>query len=135
MNTINDISKVNIRPFALADRKACLSVFDSNTPEYFATEECDDFAAFLDAGQLYFFVATTPDETVIACGGYYLDPLQGFAGLTWGMVHRIWHRHGVGSVLLQYRIAAIEDSRDARVCVSIPVNTAVASSSVTASGC
>ena len=120
MNTINYISKVNIRPFTPVDREACLSVFDSNTPEYFDTEERDDFAAFLDAGQPYFFVATTPDETVIACGGYYLDPLQGVAGLTWGMVHRSWHRHGVGSILLKHRIAAIENSHKARV---VRVNT------------
>ena len=120
MNTSNDTSKVKIRLFTPADREACLAVFDSNTPEYFAAEEHNDFAAFLDAGQPYFFVATAPDEAVIACGGYYIDSNQGTAGLTWGMVHRSWHQHGVGSSLLKYRIAAIRDSREAKV---IRVNT------------
>lgn len=40
---------VAFRPYTHADRQACLELFDENCPEFFAPNERDDYANFLDA--------------------------------------------------------------------------------------
>ncbi len=40
---------VAFRPYTHADREACLELFDENCPEFFAPNERDDYANFLDA--------------------------------------------------------------------------------------
>jgi hypothetical protein len=40
---------MRVRDYSIADRGACLAVFDGNVPEFFIPPERADFAAFLDA--------------------------------------------------------------------------------------
>jgi len=103
-------ARVGIRPFVRTDEEACLAIFDSNTPPFFALFERAEFARFLEALNAPYFVATAQDGTVIACGGYHVDGDARFAGLTWGMVERSWHGRSIGEMLLRSRIAAIEVS-------------------------
>lgn len=95
-----------VRPYRPDDRGACLAIFDSNTPRFFAPSERADFAGFLDADPSGYFVAEA-GGTVVGCGGVFIrggaDGLY-WGGLCWGMVERARHRAGVGSLLLRERL-------------------------------
>jgi GNAT superfamily N-acetyltransferase len=111
---------VNVRPYTLQDRVACLAIFDGNTPIYFAPSERADLAAFLDTGSVNYLVLETAAGVIIGCGGYYVKPAGGVAGLAWGMVDHAWHKRGFGRVLLEARLALIRRSSDAEL---VRVNT------------
>ena len=93
-----------IRPFVPEDRDACLALFDSNLPRFFAPHERAEFGTWLhDPGE--YFVLEDGGQ-VVACGGVWLDPRNSErpAGLSWGMVARDAHRRGYGSALLHFRL-------------------------------
>lgn len=103
-----------IRPYAAADRKACLALFESNTPPYFAPEELPAFVRWLDAqdgGQLLYaenqakpyFVAEINGK-VRACGGLCVHRHTTQLILAWGMVAADLHRRGIGRALLLHRL-------------------------------
>ncbi len=94
---------MNFRPYQLADKAACLVVFDSNTPDFFAPHERSDFDAFLNEPGGSYFVAEDQASRVIACGGVWGYNDEQIA-LTWGMVTRSHHRHGIGRWLLLKRL-------------------------------
>jgi len=91
---------MDIRPYAPADRAACLAVFDSLFDDPAARAA---FAARLDAAAP-FFVAEH-DGIIIGCGGFSVAGAA--ARLEWGMVHKNWQRQGLGRFLLFYRMKAI----------------------------
>lgn len=96
---------LTFRPYTPADAPACLAILDSNTPPYFDPKERPDFVSFLERMPCPYFVLEK-DEQLVACGGYGEDK-NGDIVLAWGMVHRDLHRQGLGSILLQERIADI----------------------------
>jgi predicted GNAT family N-acyltransferase len=100
----------SLRPYTLADRAACLAVFDSNTPHAFAASERADYAQFLqDPGDHGIYRVLLLEDVVVGCGGIWLDeqasPPQ--AGLSWGMVRHDLHGQGLGYWLLQSRLRLI----------------------------
>jgi GNAT superfamily N-acetyltransferase len=105
---------LTIRMYTAADMAACLALFDSNTPEFFAPSERAEFEAYLRAPGGTVLVAEAPEVGVIGVGGFYLRPTDEcaasgpVAGLAWGMVARAWHRRGVGRALLRARLDALE---------------------------
>ena len=99
---------VTFRPWRPDDADACLAIFDSNVPKYFATSERPGFQQFLIEMPCDYVVGEAPDGSVVACGGWYPMPEgEGDPGLAWGMVHRDWHHKGVGRALLEARLAGI----------------------------
>jgi hypothetical protein len=54
---------MNFRPYVMEDKAACLAIFDSNTPLYFAEHERLDFSAFLDAPEGRYFVGEEDNPT------------------------------------------------------------------------
>lgn len=101
---------MSIRPFTPEDRDACLALFDSNVPEFFAPEERADFMSWLgrpfDPGESGEYYVLEDGGRVVACGGVWLGPGNGeaAAGLSWGMVARDAQRRGYGSALLHFRL-------------------------------
>ena len=109
---------MTIRPYAPADRAACLAIFESNMPRYFVPEELPGFARWLDAqdagqlayaeslAELYFVVED--DGQVVACGGLgiYLD--QPLLTMAWGMVRNDSQHQGIGRALLRHRLQLAE---------------------------
>jgi hypothetical protein len=96
---------LDIAPYTPNDRAACLRIFDSNVPHFFASNERGKFIAFLDALPGPFWVARIqPGGTVVGCGGVSLANEGRAAWLRWGMVETGHHRQGVGSQLLQARL-------------------------------
>lgn len=98
---------MRLRPYVPADRAACLALFSSNVPDYFAELERADFIQTLDEIDDY-FVIEAADEGIVACGGYAaLDETPSVAALCWGMVRRDLHRRGYGEHLLCERLQRI----------------------------
>lgn len=96
-----------IRAYQRDDEPACLDIFDSNRPKYFTGPERDLFAAYLRRADEPFFVAEAAGQ-VRGCGGFHVDG-SGVGSLAWGMVHGSWHRRGIGTDLLRWRLDRIRE--------------------------
>lgn len=94
------------RAYLSEDRAACLAIFDSNLPRYFAPEERADFGTFLDSltTEDWPYLVLTEDQRVVACGGLIVDAGLRQAALTWGMVDRARHGGGLGRQLTLFRL-------------------------------
>lgn len=110
---------VPIRPYRPSDRAACLAAFDSNVPTFFLAAERAEYIQFLNGleqggwGAATWYVVFEDAGETLACGGAYrLD--DGRAGLAWGMVRRDRHRQGLGTQLLEARLAWLRDQPTAR---------------------
>jgi GNAT superfamily N-acetyltransferase len=98
---------MEIREYTRKNRLACLRVLDSNIPGFFKPEARDDFTDYLDELDTpghTFFVLENHAKLVLACSGVYIFPGAVLASLHWGMVARAYHRTGLGSALLEYRL-------------------------------
>ena len=96
---------LHLRPYTPTDREACLALFDSNVPAYFAPHERDDFVTFLDDDlveeHLPYFVLTGSTGP-IACGGIGLR--VGEVRMCWGIVSRLRHGERIGTFMLLARL-------------------------------
>lgn len=93
------------RPYDVADREACLALFDSNVPRFFDPSERAGFADFLDRNRPPYQVIER-DGRVVACGGHAVEPDGRTASLCWGMVAQGLHGQGLGRMLTEARLAA-----------------------------
>lgn len=95
----------SLRPFTATDINACLDVFDSNLPTFFAAHERTDFSRYLlQPERQHDYLVLERHDKVVACGGIALeDPAT--AAFCWGMVEQALHRQGLGKVLALARIA------------------------------
>ncbi len=102
--------QLEVRAFDTRDREACLKLFDSNTPQFFAPHERAEFELYLDdpqeRGANAEYLVLESNGKIVACGGYYVAP-DGTAGLAWGLVGRDRHREGFGTQLLLERLRHI----------------------------
>jgi ribosomal protein S18 acetylase RimI-like enzyme len=109
------------RDYTLADRQGCLEVFDSNIPEFFSESERDDFIGFLERLPGRYGVVVDTTGRIVGCGGIAASRTEPRgADLTWGMVHRSLHRHGIGRVLTRERLVWAEQMPNVSV---IQLNT------------
>jgi ribosomal-protein-alanine N-acetyltransferase len=106
---------VDIVDYTAAYRDLCLEMFLSNTPAFFAHEELPLFKSWLDdlekgglgkKGALYDYVMID-GNTAVACGGFHVSAEDQKATMAWGMVHRAYHRKGIGKEFLNFRIRRI----------------------------
>jgi predicted GNAT family N-acyltransferase len=84
------------RDYKLEDREACLEIFHSNVPAYFAPNELSDVTRLLDGMFCPYIVIENNEGRIIACGGIWADQVHHSATLCWVMVERQWHGKGVG---------------------------------------
>lgn len=98
---------MNYAPYAADYRNACIDVFKSNIPKYFADHELGEFEEWLDKGQTENYYVVLNDTEVIGCGGIYIDPERNKAGFAWGMIHSDYHKKGIGKEFSLFRIARI----------------------------
>lgn len=97
-----------IRPYQPADADACLSLFDSNVPEYFTLAERTDFAQFLQRdAQGCDYQLIEHEDRVVACGGLAIRADE-VAVFCWGMVERSLQRQGFGK---QLSLARLQQAR------------------------
>ena len=105
-----------IRLYTPADREACLSIFDSNVPRFFASDERELFVTFLDRFKATYLVLCALDGVVIGCGGMTVRSDGRTAILRWGMVHAAQQRRGLGRDLTLARLRlAVADPAVAQI--------------------
>lgn len=91
------------RPYTPDDFSACLAIFDSNVPTYFAPEEradCCECLGNVNAEHRPYIVLTR-NGSVIACGGLTAETVNRQARLAWVMVDSALHGQGLGTSLTQ----------------------------------
>lgn len=98
------MSKIVLRPYTLSDRAACLAIFDTNVPVFFAPDERAVFAAFLDRFGDEYLVLCDARGMVVGCGGVRLRDEGQTAVLRWGMIDAGLHRRGLGRFLTLARL-------------------------------
>src|SRR5688572_30026991 len=108
-----------IREYNDKDRSACLDLFKSNMPLYFAEHELTDYEQWLDGrearklaydnSQAEMYYVLENDGEICACGGFYVSKNQREARMCWGMVGNASHKNGYGTILLEYRIQRIRE--------------------------
>lgn len=100
-----------LRDYSQSDRSACIALFDSNVPDFFAAHERADFVDFIDNLRGPYYVLCAAGE-VIACGGIGAEcDDSSVAVLCWGMVRSDLHRMGLGEQLLRARLAKIVEAK------------------------
>ncbi|MBW9090582.1 GNAT family N-acetyltransferase [Rhizobium wenxiniae] len=93
------------RAYCIEDRLACLAVFDSNVPHFFALQERSDYIEFLGSEVLQRpYLVVQDGKKIIGCGGLNVIAAKNTAFLSWGMVARKYHGMGVGRFLAQARL-------------------------------
>ena len=93
------------RPYTVADRAACLALFDSNAPRFFDPSERAGFEQFLDDLRGPYPVSER-DGRGVGGGGHAVEPDGRTVSLCWGMVEQGLHGQGLGRLLTEARLAA-----------------------------
>ena len=115
---------ISIRAYAPSDRNACLTIFRSNLPKYFAPEELPLFTSWLDKPGLEDYFVLEVEGEVIGCGGFYALPDLQQAILAWGMIHSAYHGQGYGRQLTDYRLERMRERYPSyRLCLSTSQHT------------
>ena len=99
------LGPISIRRYETRDREGCLAAFRSNVPEYFIASDEDEVQRFLDNIPGIYFVVEADDASILACGGIAEETDPSVATLCWGIVDASVQRIGIGTRLLQHRIA------------------------------
>lgn len=105
--TVAPAATARAREYAVADRAACMAVFESNVPVSFLESERGLFAAFLDRLPGPYLVLEDEAGRIVACGGYAVTAGTTTADLCWGMVVRDRQGRGLGRALVEQRLALI----------------------------
>ncbi len=118
------MSQVQFIPYQSKYEIDCLNLLKSNLGDYFARDEVADFIMFLQeqVQTIDYFIGLLEKE-VVACGGWeFIKDQNGKteAFLRWGMVDRKTHNRGLGSALLEFRLASI---RLASPTANVVINT------------
>jgi [ribosomal protein S18]-alanine N-acetyltransferase len=94
---------MKIRTYTTTDFVACLSVFDANTPQYFAPSERDWFISYFEK-QIEDFYVVEKDDKIVACGGVNYEDNNTTGVLSWGMVLPEYQQQGIGTALTKHRL-------------------------------
>jgi predicted GNAT family N-acyltransferase len=87
--------------------KACLDIFDGNTPRFFLPVEREDFEIFLlNYAVAWNYLVIEDNGSIVACGGHDCDSDAKSASFCWGMVAKNLHGTGLGKMLTVARLSA-----------------------------
>ncbi|MEO0422999.1 MAG: GNAT family N-acetyltransferase [Pseudomonadota bacterium] len=98
---------VRFRAYQETDRAVCMRILDANTPRFFATNEREQYLAFLDTESARYRVCVTADK-VIGAFGLSRDG-SGDAHLNWILIDPAAQGRGIGSKIMA---KVISDARD-----------------------
>ncbi len=97
---------MKIRKYSLKDMPACMAIFNSNCPKYFALHELKSFENWLTNAQNYYVIEE--NNQIIGCGGYDVNDKENKVALSWGMIHKDFHKKGFGRKSIEYRLELIK---------------------------
>ncbi len=92
--------KFTIESFTDSNWKAVASLFEKNTPRFFAPEEIDDLRAYLKTHSETYFTLKMNTE-VVGCGGYCMSS-ENIGRITWDLIDPDYHGMGLGSMLVEH---------------------------------
>jgi N-acetylglutamate synthase-like GNAT family acetyltransferase len=92
------------RRYTPADRSTCIAILDSNMPRFFSHQDRREFLAFLEAPVGTYNILEQEEGHIIGCGGIATRDEEQTGILTWGMLHRDYHRQGWGRQLAFLRL-------------------------------
>ncbi len=95
------------RRYTDADHATCIDILESNTPQYFSTQDCEDFRAFLASPLGIYSVLEDHKGVIVGCGGISTRTQDQEGILTWGMIHTSRHRQGWGRRLTLARFSQL----------------------------
>ena len=109
---------MTIRPYTAVNKDSCITAFKSNVPLFFTEDETPDFERFLDCLQIneagsgsnrtkYYVVEH--GNRVVGCGGFGDKDNTSVLTLAWGLIHKDFHKRGLGKALLLYRLEQIKN--------------------------
>ncbi|SFN22849.1 Acetyltransferase (GNAT) domain-containing protein [Chitinophaga sp. YR627] len=88
-----------------------MEAFVSNVPDYFTSAEIVQFEDWLDKmseERMYWhYYVVLSEDSLIGCGGFVYEEKLSRVTFAWGLVHRNFHKQGMGKLLLQYRLDRI----------------------------
>ena len=101
------MSKLKFEIYKPRYKNECVELFSSNLDGYFSPEEVKDYSEFLDNNKNTkdYYVGLL-DDVVVAAGGWDQQSKGYF--LRWGIIDNSRHKFGLGTQLLNFRIAKIE---------------------------
>ena len=94
-------------PYAATHRTACLALFDSNCPEYFAPNERAEYAGFLDACPDGYHVATA-DGDIVGAFGVVDAGVAGRRRLKWIVLGQSAQGRGTGTSMMRHAISSAQ---------------------------
>lgn len=97
------------QPYTPLFLEPCLALFDLNTPTYFATNERDDYLAFLSEKPDFYQIGVLDNE-VVAAFGLVCDKHAKRGRINWIMVNPHAHGKGIGRKMMQHSAALAMDS-------------------------
>jgi ribosomal protein S18 acetylase RimI-like enzyme len=106
-------TEIVIWPYQEDDFPACMQIMQENIPAHFDASEAPDFASYLKsyAAGSYWIIARNTE--IVGCGGIRVCKNEG--RLVYGMISPRYHRNGLGSVLLDYRLELLFNRPDIEV--------------------
>ncbi|MEL7186288.1 MAG: GNAT family N-acetyltransferase [Pseudomonadota bacterium] len=104
------------RAYASTDRDACLAIFDANCPEFFAANERDDYASFLDAGYAGYEVCEVDGKVAGAFGLMFNDDNE--HRLNWIMLDPQLQGAGIGQTIMDRIIVSAREKGASKVGIA-----------------
>ena len=92
-------ARASFRPYSVADKEACLAIFDANCPDFFLPNERDEYAGFLDAEYDGYEVCEVEGRVVASFG--LLRDNSDCDRLCWIMLDPDSQGVGIGSLIMQ----------------------------------
>lgn len=99
-------TQVTIRNYEHSDKKAVMSVFDSNAPKFFSIDEREDLDNYLE-NEIEFYYVAEEEGKIVGSGGINTEKEKNKGIISWGMIHANHHRKGVGKILLNHRVSEL----------------------------
>lgn len=97
-----------IRIYKPSDFDAVLQIFRLNTPAFFAADEEQDLAYYLQHEMEQYFVIEV-DGRVVGSGGINFSDDESIGKLSWDVLHPDFQKQGLGSKLVEYRLDVLDE--------------------------
>ena len=108
--------ELKLQEYKQTDFDACMDLFDSNCPAYFAIEERIDYQNYLKFNEDKYLLGYI-DESLIGCFGITKHD-QITCSISWIMVSPSHHRGGYGSQMMEHFLDYVQKMNMKRVLVA-----------------